>query len=274
MSYATVMVHVGIDEASDARVRLARGLSERFHATLIGITGWGPRPPFAAEGLVVEVGPTEEERAEMTEELGRLGGHFRTLVGPVNRPVEWRAGLDFPIDVITRAARAADLIVIGAGAQPENVFRALDPGSVILRAGRPVLLVPDGIDALAPSRILIAWKDTREARRAVVDALPFLHEADRIMVAEVCGSGGEDAAEEDLDDVARHLIRHRLAVAASIAVHAKESPTDELIRIAREERIDLIVAGGYGHSRLGEWMFGGVTRGLLGHAPVCCLLSH
>lgn len=274
MSYATVMVHVGIDEASDARVRLASGLGERFHATLVGVTGWGPRPPFAAEGLVVDFGPSDAEREAMTEELGRLGAHFREIVGPGNRPVEWRATLDFPLEVVAHAARAADLIVIGGGPQPDDVFRSLDPGGVILRAGRPVVLVPDSIDSLVPSRILIAWKDTREARRALVDALPFLHEADKVMVAEVCPEGGEAAARQDLDDVTRHLARHRIAVAAAITVHGNGTATDEIIRIAREERVDLIVAGGYGHSRLGEWMFGGVTRGLLGHSPVCCLLSH
>jgi nucleotide-binding universal stress UspA family protein len=274
MSYATVMVHVGIDEASDARVRLASGLGERFHATLIGITGWGPRPPFAAEGLVVDVGPTEEERTAMTEELGRLGARFRAAVGATNRPVEWRAALDFPVEVLARAARAADLIVVGGGQQPEDVFRSLDPGNVILRAGRPVLVVPDTVESLVPSRIMIAWKDTREARRALVDALPFLHEADRVMAVEVCPEGGEPAAQEDLDDLARYLARHRIGMAAGVTVHGNGTATDELIRIAREERIDLIVAGGYGHSRLGEWIFGGVTRGLLGHSPVCCLLSH
>ncbi|RAI43062.1 universal stress protein [Rhodoplanes roseus] len=274
MSYATVMVHVGIDEASDARVRLASGLGERFHSTLIGITGWGPRPPFAAEGLVVDFGPSEQEKTEMTEELGRLGGHFRGIVGAVNRPVEWRSAIDFPVEVICRAARAADLIVIGGGAQPDDVFRAVDPGSVILRAGRPVLLVPDGVDTLVPNKILVAWKDTREARRAVVDALPFLHEAEQIMAMEVHTEAGEATAREDLDDVARHLARHRIAVSSSIAVQGDGAAADALIRVAREERVDLIVAGGYGHSRLGEWMFGGVTRGLIGHSPVCCLMSH
>lgn len=273
MSYATVMVHVGVDAASDARVRLASGLGERFHATLIGVAGVGPRPPFAAEGLVVDFGPSAEEKEAMVQELGGLGAHFRALVGPGNRPVEWRGSLDFPVEAVSRAARAADLIVIGAGPQPDDVFRSLDPGNVILRAGRPVVLVPDAIDTLVPHKVLIAWKDTREARRAVIDALPFLHEADTVMVAEVCPPDGEAAARQDLDDVSRHLARHRIA-AATVTLPDDGSATDALVRLAREERVDLIVAGGYGHSRLGEWIFGGVTRGLLTESPVCCLLSH
>ncbi|RAI41441.1 hypothetical protein CH338_03090 [Rhodoplanes elegans] len=274
MSYATVMVHVGIDAASDARVRLASGLAERFHATLIGVAGVGPRPPFAAEGLVVDFGPSAEEKLAMTEELGSLGAHFRALVGPGNRPVEWRGSLDFPIEAVSRAARAAALIVIGSGPQPDDVFRSLDPGSVILRAGRPVVLVPADVERLAPAKILVAWKDTREARRALTDALPFLHEADKVMVAEVCPAADEAAARQNLDEVGRYLARHRIAVAATVTLHDEGSATEALVRLAREERVDLIVAGGYGHSRLGEWMFGGVTRGLLTGSPVCCLLSH
>lgn len=274
MSYATVMVHVGIDTASDARVRLARGLGERFHATLIGVAGVGPRPPFAAEGLVVDFGPSAEEKLAMAEELGGLGAHFRSLVGPVGRPVEWRGSLDFPVEAVSRAARAADLIVIGTGPQPDDVFRSLDPGSVILRAGRPVVLAPEAVDALVPHKVMIAWKDTREARRALTDALPFLHEADTVIVAEVCPAADEAAARQNLDEVGRYLGRHRIAVAAAVTLPDEGSATDALIRLAREERVDLIVAGGYGHSRLGEWMFGGVTRGLLTDSPVCCLLSH
>ncbi|MTW17692.1 universal stress protein [Rhodoplanes serenus] len=274
MSYATIMVHVGIDDGCDARIRVASGLGERFHATLIGIAAWGPRPPFAAEGMVVDFGPSESETAAMQAELGRLGARFRATLGATNRPVEWRAALDFPVEVVARAARAADLVVVGAGPQPDDSFRALDPGSVVLRAGRPVLTVPAGVDALVPSRVMIAWKDTREARRALADALPFLHEADRVIAVEVCPDGGEDAAQDNLDDLARHLARHRIALAAGITMHADGAAGEALIRVAGEERIDLVVAGGYGHSRLGEWIFGGATRDLLARAPVCCLLSH
>ncbi|EJW13561.1 Universal stress protein, UspA [Rhodovulum sp. PH10] len=274
MSYATVMVHVGADEGSDARVRLAASLGERFHSTLIGVTGQAPAPIYANEGMVLDLGPTEDETMTVTAELGRLGEHFRNLVGPTNRRVEWRASPDHPIEVVARAARAADLIVIGTDPAPTDPFRALDPGSVILRAGRPVLVVPRGLGVLDPTRVMIAWKDTREARRALVDALPFLHEAERVMVVEVCDAGMEDIAQDDIDDVERHLARHRISTGAGIVVQGASSTAGELIRIAREERIDLIVAGGYGHSRLGEWIFGGVTRGLIADSPICSLLSH
>jgi nucleotide-binding universal stress UspA family protein len=122
-------------------------------------------------------------------------------------------------------------------------------------------------------RIVVAWKDTREARRALQDSLPLLHEAESVLVAEVCDAGTEAANRKQLDDVVHYLARHRIA-ASAITTSTKDSVANELIRISQAENADLIVAGAYGHTRLGEWVFGGVTRDLLTSSPVCCLLAH
>jgi hypothetical protein len=87
----------------------------------------------------------------------------------------------------------------------------LDPGGVVLKIGRPTLVVPDGVTALRGDHVVIGWKDSREARRAVLDALPFLREASRVTVVEICESGEESAAQEHIDDVARYLSRHRIS---------------------------------------------------------------
>ena len=82
----------------------------------------------------------------------------------------------------------------------------LDPGMMILRAGRPVLIVPDEVDLLPARRIMLAWKDTRESRRAVSDALPFLKEATEVMIAEVCESRDRDGEPRSVEDVAAYLL--------------------------------------------------------------------
>jgi nucleotide-binding universal stress UspA family protein len=79
---------------------------------------------------------------------------------------------------------------------------------------------------------------------------------------------------KNLSDVAAYLVRHRVIVAAEIWRRPRRPVAVELLHIVNEEKADLIVAGGYGHSRLGEWIFGGVTRELLTASPVCCMLSH
>src|SRR5262249_9070110 len=96
-------------------------------------------------------------------------------------------------------ARAADLVVIGSHPLAEDVYHAFDPGMVLLNAGRPVLVVPDGLaDGYPGQRALVAWKDTREARRAVQSALPFLKMAEHIALVEVAEEVLESAARERL----------------------------------------------------------------------------
>jgi nucleotide-binding universal stress UspA family protein len=177
-------------------------------------------------------------------------------------------------NLVSNEARAADLVIIGRETGSDDRDLALDPGIAILRAGRPVLIVPDEVDSLPARRIMLAWKDTRESRRAVSDALPFLKEATEVMIAEVCESGTETESLRSVEDVATYLRRHGVSVGAKVFLRAEHSVAGELLRFAKDENSDLIVAGGYGHSRLGEWMFGGVTRDLLVKSQVCCLFSH
>jgi nucleotide-binding universal stress UspA family protein len=82
------------------------------------------------------------------------------------------------------------------------------------------------------------------------------------------------AAQEHIDDVARYLTRHRISGGPRVIIHQEGSGAAQLVRLAQDEGADLIVAGAYGHSRLGEWMFGGMTRDLLATSPICCLMSH
>lgn len=273
MSFAVLMVHVEIEPFSTRRVALAVDLAERFHAALIGVAGWAPRPAFAAEGVVIDAALTTRELDDMRARLAQTEAAFRLAAKPL-RHVEWRGGLEFPIELVLRSARAADLLVLGRVPTAGDRYNALDLGSALLRAGRPVLAVPPEVDRLSARRIVVAWKDTRECRRALVDALPFLFEADQVLLLEVCERGTEAEAERRLEDVTAYLVRHRVAVGAKAYLHAKGTIAATLLGFVEDEKADLLVAGGYGHSRLGEWIFGGVTRELLEKSPVCCLLSH
>lgn len=142
---------------------------------------------------------------------------------------------------------------------------------------RPVLVGPRGVNPLEAKRALVAWKDTREARRAIRDALPLLHKAKEVMVVEIAESGRSIEvadAQSRLRDVVAYLKRHQITVVADRVRPNEGTVGNAVLRIAQEQSFDLIVAGAYGHSRLGEWLFGGVTQELLTSSPVCCLLSH
>jgi nucleotide-binding universal stress UspA family protein len=229
---------------------------------------------FLAEQAKVDPAPTESHLQDMKSLLDLKGQQFCAAVGGSDPRVEWRSMLDFATDAVAREARAADLLIVGKAGEIPDPFRALDPGTLVLKAGRPVLVVPRSVATLAPRRVAIAWKDAREARRAVRDALPLLKFAESVMIVAVAEAGSGHRAEQHVRDVAGYLTRHGIKIIAERIRPSDASVTDALLRLVHDENIDLLVAGAYGHSRLGEWAFGGVTRELLAHSPVCCLFSH
>lgn len=270
MTYESVLAYFEADEASDRRLLVAADIAERFNATLIGFSALAARRPFVAEGVVIE----EETEADIRARLAERETRFHGILGPERRGTEWQGSVGFPVAEVARKARVADLVVFGRRRAGGDVYDSLNPGETILRTGRPSLVVPEGVGALKAEHVVICWKDTREARRAVLDALPFLQGASRVFIAEVCQSGEEDRARDNIEDVARYLERHGIAGSRQVILHTDDSDTGQLFRLAQDEHADLLVSGAYGHSRLGEWVFGGVTRDLLTSSPVCCLMSH
>jgi nucleotide-binding universal stress UspA family protein len=209
----------------------------------------------------------------MAHVLAETGEKFRAAAKHVAE-VEWRGLPDDVTHLITNEARAADLVIIGREQDSDNPYYGLDTSAAVARMGRPALLVPEGIESLKAQRILIAWKDTREARRAVLDALPFLQRAETVVIVEILEEGEENGASHRLKDVANYLTRHRVDIITQQVRPADVTAANSLLRLIEDENIDLLVAGAYGHSRLGEWAFGGVTRDLLRESPICCLFSH
>ncbi len=272
MGYAAIMVHLDPERATQQRTQFAIALADCFEATLIGVAGLAPRPAFVAGSLVVFAEPAAGELRQMAAHFDEMGKQFLAECKDLKQ-AEWRSALEPPSELLAREARAADLIIVGprlAGGRHE----LFDPGAVLLRAGRPILVVPEAVTSLGFHRAVIAWKDTRECRRAVRDALPLLQRAGQVLIAQIGEDESEPAAKRALSDVAEYLVCHRVIVAAEIRQRSKGPAGTQLLQLAKDEGADLIVAGGYGHSRMGEWIFGGVTHALLAASPVCCLLSH
>jgi nucleotide-binding universal stress UspA family protein len=273
MPYSEIMVHVDPESDSADRVSIAVDLAKRAKASLIGIGGWVPGMGFAVDVAVIDEEPVKHQTEELVTLMARAEQRFFNASKDVES-VEWRGELRRPLDYLTREARSAGLVIIGARSTTVAHCEPLDPGAAILRMGRPVLAVPSGVGKLSARRIVIAWKDCREARRAVRDALPLLQSADEVMVVEVEETAVREAAERVLEDVAGYLLHHSVPVKAKVFLRREGTVASELIAFAQREKSDLLVAGAYGHSRLGEWMFGGVTRELLERSPVCCLFAH
>jgi nucleotide-binding universal stress UspA family protein len=273
MSYATLMVYVNADRVSKQLVGVAASLANKFSAKLIGVSALAIMPPVVAEGVVVVDNASEFDIALMKAKLADAENQFRTTAG-TGLPIEWRATLELPTDTLIREARCADLILLGRSRYSEDMYRVANAGAAILGAGRPVLVVPAAVKSIQAEHVVIGWKDTREARRAVLDALPFLHEAKRVTVIEICESDQMEAARLRLDDVVHYLARHRIKAEGRTESQLRGSGADQIIEFAQNEDADLLVMGAYGRSRLNEWIFGGMTRDLMTSSPICCLLSH
>lgn len=170
-------------------------------------------------------------------------------------------------------ARYADLVVLGRGRTTNGQERRLFAG-LLTDSGRPLLLVPDEQGGTA-GHAVIAWKTSREATRALHDALPLLRSADSVDLLLVEGQGGQDSASRaDGDRVLAHLARHGVA-ARLVRREPGHLPTgSRILEHARESGARLIVAGGYSRSRAREQAFGGVTQELFERASCAVFFSH
>ena len=273
MSYATLLVYVNADHVSKPLIGVAAGLADKFSARLIGLSALAIMPAFVAEGVVIVDNATEFDIAKMQTTLAEVGTKFAAAAG-AGPKTEWRSAIEYPTQTLLSDARCADLIVVEKGKAASDIHRTIDVGAAILGAGRPFLVVPAAVKSLALDHVLIGWKDAREARRAVQDALPLLHEAKRVTVMETCAKDEMDNARNRVADVVRYLAQHRVKADSRVDIQAHGSGADQIIGLAEDEGADLLVTGAYGHSRLNEWVFGGMTRDLLTSSPICCLMSH
>jgi len=280
-SYPTILVHLDAAKRRPQTLDVALGLAESFDAHLVGL--FSPAPvrvaiPAVGEGASV-LREIEEERQRKAL-AAQAEEEFRAVtVRRGNARIEWR---DVPGDAlyaVQQSARYADLVVAG---QPDPYAGDADeavsgfPGDLVLSAGRPVLFVPyAGRFAKLGTRILVAWNTSREAARAVHDALPLLERAQRVdVVAFDPQRGGADHGERPGADIALYLARHGVKASAAQQRGAGIDVGAQILSRAADMEADLIVMGAYGHSRLRERVLGGATRTLLDSMTVPVLMSH
>jgi nucleotide-binding universal stress UspA family protein len=218
---------------------------------------------------------TAGDLEKMKAELAEKANWFQQVTGFPTEKLEWRCDLEYPLAFLANEARSADLVVVkNIRQQRDDPYRMLDPAEAVLRMGRPTILVPEHVRDLRADRIVVGWKDAREARLAVRDALPLLRKATQVTIVEICASTEQEAARDRVGDVVKYLGHHGVKCEMDFRVHLAEPAAFPLIRMAKDLDADLIVTGAYGHSRLGEWFFGGVTRSLLDEAPCSLMMSH
>ena len=273
MEIRSILVNLDLFVSSSAIVKCAADLATRYKAELVGFAAAEPPTELmAAEGAVVTSARFQEERERIEQALGNAESTFRSLV-PSGIKTTWRSLIANPTPKLIETARCSDLILVSAAAVANrNPSTRLDVGELILAAGRPVLVVADGAPRIAADKIVVAWKDTREARRAVADALPFLARASDVLVVAV-DEGDYGAERPSLTDVVAWLTAHEVKVRGDILPMA--GTTGATIKTAAASMgADLVVSGGYGHTRLREWLLGGVTEDLLQTQTINRLFSN
>lgn len=277
MDYKTLVVQAEADDDGRSRVQLALALAIRFDATLVGTAARALLPLMILPGGSPGTGTLlAAEEGDIRAGLDAAERQFRALAAATHARIGWRSKITDPAEMLALEARTADLIVVGRRPERDDAgwSRHADPGAVLMRAGRPILVVPPGVSSLNTDHIVIAWKDSLEARRAVVDAMPFLTRAASVLVLQVCHDEGErERAAAIVPAVAAYLITHGVAATSEARLLREATVSAELLLAMEHRRAELVVAGGYAHSRLQEWVFGGLTKTLLGHFPKCCLLS-
>ena len=276
MTYKTVMVGLALGRPNEARLEVAAQLAERFGARVIGVAAaeFSP-PPYFTEG-----GPAQklidQGWTAVKNRLKDLESEFRAAMQNRSLEVEWRSVEDFPTRFIARQARACDILVVGEAASGglADPFVQVDLSDLVMQVGRPLLVVPETCNWLDLRSVLVAWKDTAEARRAVLDALPLLRTSSEVTIAEVIEDEADRAAALlRVDDVAAWLSRHGVQASQQVPGQCGNAAS-QLERVASDVGAGVVIAGAYGHSRLSEWILGGVTRRLVNPSSRCSLLSH
>ncbi|MEY9183118.1 nucleotide-binding universal stress UspA family protein [Bradyrhizobium sp. USDA 326] len=277
MTYATVMVSLALDQPNEARLQVAGELAERFEAAIIGVAAAQFAPPlYFTDGTEAQA-LIDEGEASVKRGMAGLEVQFRAATKNRGGHVEWRSAMDFPTRFVLAQARCADIVVSG-GQSPafSDAFSLASPKDLVMQAGRPLLVVPDRVNWLDLRNVLVAWKDTPEARRAVSDALPMLRKARDITIVEIPEQGNDrSAVMAGVTDVAAWLGRHGVTATARVSeAAADESAAAHLEKVAGDVGAGLIVAGAYGHSRFRELILGGVTQYLVTQTARSVLLSH
>lgn len=274
MTYATVMVSLALDQSNEASLAVAGDVAEKFDACVIGVAAAEFSPPLYYTSGEAAQSFIDQGYASINKRMAELESQFRDALQKRAKEIDWRSAREMPSTYVVKQSRAADILIAnGSSSALADPFTGANPNDLVMQIGRPLLLVPPTVQWLDLRSVLIAWKDCREARRAIVDALPMLRKAKDITVAAIVEEEDNPSlVSAGVEDVVGWLSRHGI-FASELVAEGNGSATAQLDRIAADTAAGIVVAGAYGHSRFREWVLGGMTRHLVADSTRCSLLS-
>lgn len=277
MAYKSIVVHIDDSLTSEQRIGIAVRMARRFESRLTAMYSLGTKKAevditeLPLDDIATRI--TEREARERVESMLR-----RTAAASALANVEIRVLRGDPVDAAIAEMRCADLSVIG---QPDiendktGFGRRLMENAVLANGG-PVLLIPyAGLIAGLGENVIVAWDGGREAARAVRDALPIIGSATRTTVLSLGNrSGPSEAAARSQALLATYLAAHGIRAELKSMPCTTDSAAELLLSQVADLDADLVVMGAYGHARVRELLFGGVTRTMFESMTVPVLMSN
>jgi nucleotide-binding universal stress UspA family protein len=278
MKLCDILVHVDQSPRAQMRLDIAAELARQHGAHLTALQVIDVAMPVMALGdggggaVIAEL--MEQMRQSALVAGVKLKAAFEAALARDGIMGEWRQVEGTTREILALHGRYADLLVLGQD-DPESDSAGLLE-AVVFDSGRPVLAIPfAGSFKTIGKRVLVGWNASREASRALHDALPLIAKAETVTLFLANPTRGLDGhGEEPGADIARHMVRHGLKVEVAKVIADDVPDSALLLNHASDMGADLLVMGAYGHSRLREFILGGMTRSLLREMTVPVLLSH
>ena len=272
-----IVVNLSLAENGGYAGDFAVSVASTLGAHLTGIAFvYDPIVPVAATGYIPpEVIETQQRDNEAAAKAAI--DHFNTVAGRAGltvEPTKLPASLASAGEQFGRIARRFDLAIVGQAEPEKDEVEELVAESTLFESGRPVIVVPYIQKApLKLARVMVCWDGSRQATRAIADAMPLLERAGQVELVIIANERGKQD-EIAGADMGQHLARHGLKVDVNRITEGDIDVADALLSHTADAGVDFMVMGGYGHSRLREFVLGGVTRSVLRSMTIPVLMSH
>ena len=272
-----IVVNLSLGDNGGVVANYAVSVAETFDAHLAGVAFiFDPIVPVSGVGYVppevidTQVADNQAASKDAIDRFNTAASHAGVSSEPIS-PNESAAGSG---NKFARIARRFDLAVVGQCDPEANSIEEIIAESTLFESGRPMIVVPYiQKGPLKLDLVMVCWDGSRPAARAIADAMPFLEKAKRVELVIVTNDSGKEDEIEGAD-MGQHLARHGLDVEVKRINSGGIDVADALLSHAADSGADFIVMGGYGHSRLREFILGGVTQSMLRSLTVPALLSH
>ena len=277
-----ILVHIPTERPMrpviDASISIAAAFGAHLDALAIGYVSTSAAAfPIDGGAAVAVAAAFEIEQKRATERAVTALSAFETEARLAGISYAIHAAAEVPAEAATSMGAAARLYDLAVVLQPDATLQTFDntiPTEILFQAGGPVLFIPHILrGAFEPKRVGICWDGSRLAARAVRDALPFLRQADALVVISINGADST-TADASAERLAKHLARDGLPIKLIDLPAARSDIQPSILSLAADEDLDMLVMGAYGHSPLKEGILGGVTREMLRTMTLPTLMSH